>query len=51
MPSFATITVGNEFKLLFDGADTDLEKLLKSRPRSIPLCDLIAETRELVRVS
>ncbi|KAL4887499.1 kinase-like domain-containing protein [Aspergillus karnatakaensis] len=47
MPFFATITINYDFHLLFDWADTDLEKLLRGHFGAIRLCDLIAEARNL----
>lgn len=47
MPFFATITIGNQFNLFFDWADTDLEHLLREQSSSIKFKDLLEESKRL----
>ncbi|KAL6238636.1 ankyrin repeat-containing domain protein [Aspergillus navahoensis] len=47
MPLFASISVGHEFNLLFEWADSDLNSFLEQRPGSYHLCDLIKEASNL----
>ncbi|KAL4987702.1 ankyrin repeat-containing domain protein [Aspergillus falconensis] len=47
MPLFASISVGHEFNLLFEWADSDLKSFLEQRPGSYRLCDLMQEASNL----
>ncbi|KAL4942532.1 hypothetical protein BDV06DRAFT_161573 [Aspergillus oleicola] len=47
MPFFTTITIGNEFNLFFECADTDLEHFLRSPSQGIAPRELIKESRGL----
>ncbi|KAI9376360.1 kinase-like domain-containing protein [Aspergillus egyptiacus] len=47
MPFFATIIIGKDFYLLFEHADTDLQKFLAKPPVNVSLLDLVAESRSL----
>ncbi|KAL5002107.1 kinase-like domain-containing protein [Aspergillus recurvatus] len=47
MPLFASISVGHEFNLLFEWADSDLKCFLEQRSGSYRLCDLMEEACNL----
>ncbi|BCS19196.1 ankyrin repeat and protein kinase domain-containing protein [Aspergillus puulaauensis] len=47
MPFFATITMGNQFNLFFEWADSDLEHLLREQSSGIKFGDLLGESKRL----
>lgn len=47
MPFFATITIGHQFNLFFEWADSDLEHLLREQSRGIRFMDLLGESKRL----